>query len=281
MNPPSPFHRQFLLHRLVRPRDGVAVLPDLGAIYAQVRSLAGGLGKALDQFQPISVDGPDFAFDPDAGLGFSLRDLEAVHARSPQPGSFFQGSLTFEFRGFPHGLGLHLMPEEEAPARVLGIDALIDSMPTEPLDESSLEQWRMERTREAPMCPCCRDRAKERSRHPESHPLHGVLRHAAAEGFTLHWRILDEHADLSTEFIPARIEARDGFLVASDAPARHAVHVDMARLHALAIQTCRLDGTHYSRIRLFEPRGKVTFEILAEDPTLAPFWRRICENSAR
>jgi len=38
----------------------------------------------------------------------------------------------------------------------------------------------------------------------------------------------------------------------------------------LDIQTGRLDGVEYSKIRFFEPRGQVTFEILAEDPSLTP-----------
>ena len=280
MNPPFPSRLQTNIHRLLRTRDGLVALPDLGNLYAQVRTPGGGLGKSVARLQPILVEGLDFAFDPDAGLGYSVRDLEAIHVRTPHAGSFFQGSLTFEFRGFPHGLGLHLLPEEESGDRALGVDALVASVPTEIIDEASLGKWRDERTCEAPMCPCCHERAKSRARCPEAHPLHTILHHALAEDLILHWHLTGEHADLTATFIPARIEARDGFLVASDAPARHAVHVDMARLHALAIRTCRLDGIDYSRIRLIEPRGKVTFEILAEDPSLAPLWRRFCETPA-
>ena len=266
-------------HRLVRPRDGIIVLPDLGSVYVQVRGMGGGLGKAVESLRPISIEGLEFAFDPDAGIGFSITTLEAIHVEAPHATSYFEGSLAFEFRGFPHGLGIHLLPGGENRRRWQIAD-LLATVPTESLADGELEQWRGERRSTVPMCPCCRDRAKERSRHPESHPLHSILQHAAAGGITLHWRFSDAHADLSAAFVPARIEAREGFLIVSDAPAHHAAHLEMARLHALAIQTKTLDGFDYARIQLFEPRGRTTFEILAEDPDLAPLWQRFCERPA-
>jgi hypothetical protein len=280
MKRPLPPRRLPDTSRLLRPRDGLVVLPDLGPLYVQARGTGGGLGKAIDLLQPISVEGLDFAFDPDAGIGFSVRDLEAVHAPAADPTSYFEGSLEFEFRGFPHGMGIHLLPDEAGPRRS-GIIDLLASLPTEELQDGALESWREDRRLVAPMCPCCRERARIRSRFPEDHPLHAILHHSLMDGIELHWRLIDGHVDLSASFTPARIEAREGFLIASDAPARHAVHVDMARLHALAIQTRRLDGIDYSQIRFFEPRGKATFEVLAQDPSLAPLWRRFCENSAK
>jgi hypothetical protein len=280
MNHPLPPPLRHTTFRLARPRDGLVALPDLGPLYVQVRGTGGGLGKAVDFVLPISVEGLDFAFDPDAGVGFSMRDLEAVHASAPDPSSYFEGSLEFEFRGFPHGMGLHLLPDEVG-LRRNGIADLLTSVPTKGLKDGELERWREDRRQAAPMCPCCRERAKIRSRFPEDHPLHTILHHSLANGIQLHWRLIDHHAELSTSFTAARIEAREGFLVASDAPARHAVHVDMARLHAFAIQTRRLDGVDYSKIRLFESRGQVTFEILAEDPSLAPLWCRFCEPPSR
>lgn len=268
-----------ITHRLIRSRDGLITLPDLGSVYVQARGIGGGLGKAVETLQPISVEGLEFAFDPDAGIGFSITSLEAIHAVASSSGGYFEGSLEFEFRGFPHGLGIHLLPGGKYPRRCEIAD-LLASVPTESLADGELEQWREERRGTVPMCPCCRDRAKERSHHPESHPLHSILQHAAAMDIALHWRFSDAHADLSATFVPARIEARDGFLIASDGPAHHAAHLEMARLHALVIRTKTLDGIDYARIQLFEPRGRVTFEILAEDPALAPLWRRFCERPA-
>lgn len=178
MNPPFPSRLQTNIHRLLRTRDGLVALPDLGNLYAEVRTPGGGLGKSVARLQPILVEGLDFAFDPGAGLGYSVRDLEAIHVRTPHAGSFFQGSLTFEFRGFPNGLGLHLLPEEESDDRALGVDALVASVPTEIIGEASLGKWRDERTCEAPMCPCCREREGPRTlsrdppapRHPSPRP---------------------------------------------------------------------------------------------------------------
>jgi hypothetical protein len=43
----------------------------------------------------------------------------------------------------------------------------------------------------------------------------------------------------------------------------------------------RLDGRDDSKIRLFEPGGQGTFEILAKDPSPAPLWHRFSEPPAK
>ncbi len=278
MNPIFPPQAVPAAARLLRLRDGLAALPDFGPLYLQARGIGGGLGKAIRTFQPIFVEGLDFAFDPDAGAGFSIRDLSAIHAVKAGDGSYFSGSLEFEFDDWPQGLGLHLMPDEEG-ARRLTIGEFVASVPSTPLEEEALEVWRESRRKPAPMCPCCRERARHRARFPERHPLHAILHHALVHRLDLEVRLSAPHADLSATFSPGRIEVRDGYLVVSDAPALHALHLDMARLHALAIDTTRLDGCDYAFLRLFDPRGMATFQILCEDASLATLWREFCESA--
>lgn len=277
MNPSHPLLSPSV-SRLVRLRDGLAALPDLGPLYLQVRGPGGGLGKSVSSFQPFFVEGLDFAFDPDCGAGFSIRDLAAIHLSRPTPESYFDGSLEFEFTACPQGLALHLLPDPDD-IRRLSLDELLALVPTEPLEAQALDEWRGARRQPAPMCPCCAERARQRSRFPDRHPIHGILHHVLSHRLEFDCRLPAAHADLTAAFIPSRIEARDGFLIASDAPALHALHLDMARLHALAIDTVRLDGCDYSEMRLFDPRGFVTFRILCEDASLAAVWRGICEEA--
>lgn len=278
MNRPHPPQLSTPISRLARLRDGFAALPDLGPLYLQVRGIGGGLGKTIPSFQPLFVEGLNFAFDPDRGAGFSLKKLAAIHATRPVPESYFDGSLEFDYADCPQGLALHLLPDPEDTRR-LSLDELLATVPTEPAAEGSLKAWREARRPAAPMCPCCTERARHRARYPERHPIHGILHHALLHHLELEVRLPAAHADLSAGFLPARIEAREGYLIASDAAARHALHLDMARLHALAIDTVRLDGCDYTDLRLFDSTGCVTFRILCEDASLAAVWRSICEDA--
>jgi hypothetical protein len=261
--------------RLGRLRDGLASLPDLGPVYVQGRGTGGGLGKTLPRFEPHFIDGLDFAFDPDAGLGFSVRDLEAIHVTATGPGTAFEGSLDFEFADFPQGLGLHLLPDP-AGARRLPLGPLIESVPAIEIQPGKLDDWRRERRPTVAMCPCCRERAAFRVRHPRHHPLHAILRHAITHGLEFECRLQADHLDLTARIVPGHLEVRDGFLIATDAPAARALHVNMARLHAMAIDRVRLDGCAYADLRLFDPRGTNTLRILCEDDALALLWREIC-----
>ncbi len=277
MNPALPLLSP-AVSRLVRLRDGLAALPEFGPLYLQVRGAGGGLGKRVASFQPIFVDGLDFAFDPDCGAGFSTRNLAAIHLSSPAPESYFEGSMEFEFTACPQGFALHLLPDPDGDRR-LSLDGLVANVPAEPLEPETLDAWREARRQPVPMCSCCAERARRRSRYPQRHPIHAILRHALTHRLELDCRLPAPHADLAAAFVPARIEVRDGFVVASDAPALHALHLDMARLHAIAIDTVRLDGCDYSEMRLFDPRGFVTFRILCEDTAPAAAWRAICDES--
>lgn len=265
--------------RLGRIRDGLVSLPEFGPVYLQGRGPGGGLGKSLTNLQPIYTDGPGFAFDPDGGVGFALQDLEAIHAKPPGPEDQFEGSLDFEFAHFPQGLGIHLLPDSTEP-RHMSLDRFLQSVPAERILPEALEAWRRERRRSLPLCHCCRERAAFRVSHPERHPLHAILLHARSEGLSLECRLLADHLDLSARFTPWNVEARDGFLVVSDAIATHALHVNMARLHAMSIDRVRLDGFDYADLRLFDPHGQPTFRILSEDVSLAAVWRDLCEAAS-
>jgi hypothetical protein len=275
MNRPGFHVFQSASFRLGRLRDGLASIPDLGHVYVQARGPGGGLGNTLPRLEPMFVDGLESAFDPDAGLGFSVRDLEAIHAHAPAAGMAFEGSLDFEFAGFPQGVGIHLLPDPTG-SRRLPLGSLIESVPATGIDPGQLADWRRERRPTVAMCPCCRERAAFRARHPQLHPLHAILRHAIAHGVEFECRLHADHVDFSARFAPAQLEVRDGFLIVTGAAAAQALHVNMARLHAMAIDRVRLDGCDYADLRLFDPRGINTLRILCEDAALALLWRDLC-----
>jgi hypothetical protein len=277
MNPPNPPRLASDIRRFLRPRDVLAALPDLGPLYAQARGVGGGLGRKVRSFQPLFIDGLDFAFDPDHGLGFAVKKIVAIHVTLSPDDRFFRGTLEFEFADFPRGLGLHLLPEAgDAPPPALR--ALIESSPTEKVADAELASFRDHCRRPMPMCPVCQDRARNRSDHPERHPIHTILNSAREHGITLDFRLPTPHVDLATRFTPACIEIQSGFLIASDGPAEHALHIDMRRLHAIAIDTARLDGSDYTNVRLFDSYGSETLQILAENVSLAGAWRSLCED---
>lgn len=266
------------VHRFLRPNDVIAALPDLGPLHLQVRGVGGGIGKTLPRLEPIRIPGMDFAFDPDCGFGFALKELDAIHARLREQGREFQGTIDFDFAECPQGIGLHLPCDPERGA--VSLRDLIGGVPTRLVDEEELADWRECRRRPVPMCPCCLQRAKLRARHPEAHPIFPILHHARSQGLTLECRMPAEHADLAVSLIPAGIEVNRGCIIVTDRLATQSLHLDMARLHALAIDVVRFDGHAYASLRLFDSRGCDTFRILCEDSSLATVWREMCEKDA-
>lgn len=266
------------IHRFLRVTDAIAGLPDFGPLCLQVRGTGGGLGKTVPRLEPIRIPGLAFSFDPDCGFGFALDRLDAIHARLPGEDSCFNGSLELEFENCPQGVGLHLLRGGGIERPLLS--DLIRQVPTRRIDEEELLDWRESRRSFLPMCPCCEQRARLRARHPEAHPIYPILHHARSRGLTLDCRLPAEHADLTVSLRPAVIEVNRGYLIVTDAGAIHSLHLDMKRLHALAIDEIQLDGLAYASLRLFDSRGGDTFRILCEEPEVAQVWREMCENEA-
>ena len=180
---------------------------------------------------------------------------------------------------WPQGLALHLLPGRDE-SRHLTLEKFLSTVPARPVESDQLEAWRDEQRQPAPMCPCCHERARLRTRFPERHPVHAIFRDVLHQSIALDIRLSAGHADLAATFTPGRLEVREGHLVVSDAPALHALHLEMGRLHAMAIDTTRLDGCDYAVFRCFDSCGTATVEVLCEDASLAKRWREICETAS-
>jgi len=251
-------------------------IPDLDGFYLQGRNRGGGLGKRIHRLEPIVVDGLEFAFDPDAGVGFSREGLVAVHAGCVEAGRFATPVLDFEFDGFPAGLSFHEFPDMSAPGT---IGSLVDRLGANELPEEDLRSWRGQLARPRQMCPCCRRRSEERAERAEHHPLCAIFRHAMKARTVLECRMMADHLDLTATLAPSCLTIQQGYLVIANPEHDCALHVDMRMVHALAIDVEELDGSDYAVLRLFDMHGSSNFQLMSEDPLDVVTWRRFCEGA--
>jgi hypothetical protein len=271
----NPTLRSEYLFRFPSPSLVLAALPGLGPFYVQVRNRGGGLGKKIESLDPLQVPDLDFAFDPENGLGFAIRDLLTIHAGEIAVGSMLTYALDFEFAGFPGGLSLHKFPDMDG---LDGIVTLVRDLPCDVLDKSELLAWRADQTTPFEICPCCQKRAAERARRPEDHALYRILRHAVTLQTPLEFRLTAGHVDMTSSFAPYRITLRNGFIILSDAPSQKAFHIDMRTVHALVIDVIQLDGATYSSLHLYDTLGNLNFHLMTEGPHHATIWRDLCET---
>jgi len=274
MNPLDPRPVLPSTHRFLRLNDALSLLPEAGAIHVQARGVGGRLGKTIPTLNPIFVEGFDFAFDPDSNVGFAMDRLHEIHVSLPPSEGCFAAAIDLEFSQFPQGLTFHLFRSPSGKT----LESLMANVPTLELDEGELQVWRSQHHRPVAMCPCCRERSRMRARNPEGHAIHSILHHARIHETELVVRLPAAHCDLTTTFVPDRIEGRDGYLMVGDETEENVMQIDMRYLHALAIDTTRHDGCDYSLLRMFDPRGLITFTLMAEGTAYAGIWRNICED---
>ncbi|MCB1089274.1 MAG: hypothetical protein KDM63_19715, partial [Verrucomicrobiae bacterium] len=146
----------------------VECLPMLGRVFLQTRNPGGGLGKWLNALSPLVVEGFSHAFDPDAGFGFSMPRLLAMHLSQGKNDPAGSVSLDLEFEGHPVGASLIEMPGLSRTGSIRGYADFLGGSPVSPYE---LEIWRRDRREPMTLCPGCADAAEKRARRPEAHPF--------------------------------------------------------------------------------------------------------------
>lgn len=257
-------------------RTQVECLPMLGRVFLQTRNPGGGLGKWLDTLSPLVVEGFSHAFDPDAGFGFSLTRLLAMHLSAGRETPAGTVALDLDFDGHPAGVSLIEVP---GLSRDGAMREFADFLGGIPVSAGDLEEWRRDIRETMTICPCCAEAAERRARHPESHPFHAILEHASICGIPLRCRLLSEHADLTAEIIPERVRAMDGFLIVNDLDDRAILHLNLRMVHAFGIDQVSVDGQRVARLRVHDMRGNLNFEISCEIDEIAGVWRALSEAS--
>lgn len=265
------------LFRFTKPSLVLAALPALCPFYLQVRNRGGGLGKRIESLDLLQVDDPDFAFDPDNGLGFAAKDLIHIHAGVVTIGSRMTYALDFEFAGFSGGLSLQKFPD------MIGIEefvSLVRDLPCEELAHKELIAWRAVQAKPIEMCPSCERHAEVRVRHPERHALYRIFRHVSTRQSPIEFRLSSDHVDMISSFTPFRITLRNGLIILSDVLSHAAIHVDMRTVHSLIIDVITLDSVSYSSLQIYDTTGTQNFNLMAEGVEHAAIWRDLCESAS-
>ncbi|MEX2579832.1 MAG: hypothetical protein WD342_12310 [Verrucomicrobiales bacterium] len=257
-------------------RHMVESLAGLGSIYVQARSRSGGLGKRIPRLEPIVIDGLDFVFDADNGIGFSFDRLVAIHAGCAATGQFLAPTMDFEFDGFPAGISFHEFP---GMSKAGSVETFIRSFPGTSLSVDALNAWRKSLEFEYAMCPCCRKRSENRAKAVAEHPLHTIFSHATRNRVRIEARIFSDHVDMTSSFVPELIAFENGFLILTNAECDRALHLDMRMVHAVTVDRETFDGSTYSALRLFDMHGNPTFHFMSEGSIFATIWRNALEAS--
>lgn len=255
----------------------LAAIPSLGPLYAQGRVRGAGLAKGLESVSPIQLPGLDFVCDPDVGVAFSTPRLRAVQGGLGGASGRLGDVLEFEFASFPGALSLHKFPTMPLAA---SIREAVGALPGWALGEERVSAWQSELPSIGPLCRCCRERAAQRCAHPEREPIFRILRHAVEAGLHLEFRITSDCVDLSARFVPAKLSMEGPCLVATDAAARHACHLDLRVVHRLSIRRRFREGGWFSSLQAWNVYGEPQIEILVEGEGLAARWAGICEGMA-
>lgn len=254
----------------------IECLPTLGRMFLQTRNPGGGLGKWVESVVPLVVDGFNHAFDPDAGLGFSMSHLMAMHLVAGRDALPDTPTLDFDFEGYPAGISLLEVPGISEPGAIAGF---ADFLGTLPVPSQDLEEWRQENSASTAMCPCCADAAEKRARNAELHPFANILEHASICGIPLRCRLQSEHVDLTAEMIPSKVVAVDGFLIVNDLDDRCILHLNLRMVHAFRIDHAQVDGQKIARLSIYDMHGNLNFEISCEVEEIAAIWRSLSQTT--
>ena len=250
--------------------------PELGRVFVQTGNTGGGLGKLVEQVSPLWVDGFQHAFDPDAGLGFSLDKFVAIHATSSLPSSNEVRSLDLEFGCYPACLNLI---ELSGVSEEGMIDRFVGHFGGTRTDRWQLEAWREERHPPHAMCERCAEAAERRARNPRSHPFFGIFEHASACGISLHCRLRSEHVDLTADLTPLKVEALDGFLVVEDVEDRVMLHLNLRMVLGFRIERLWVEGGEIAQLSVFDMHGNLNFEIFSDLVEMAAIWRCLSQTA--
>lgn len=251
-------------------------LSSLGPIYLQARGMGGGFGKAVPRLDLLSIDGMEFAVDPEQGLALSLEEWVGIHAGVTKDSGGEFAALDFEFSSFPAGLSLIEIPGISPGGK---IQEFVSNCRASEISKYELETWRSEFLVERPICGCCEKRAQFRSENVDAHPLYFILCHAAENGIELECNLNSSHAELCGAFVPNQVIAGDnGFISAVNAECDSALHIDMRYVHALAMKTGLRDGMRVSFLEIFDMHGKRNFEFVCEMPEIYRTWRILCDQ---
>jgi len=252
------------------------MLPQLGETYIQARNRGGGLGKHVREISPILIENFDHAFDPDAGVGFSLTELIAIHAGSMAMGEQTVPVIDMEFAAFPGGLSFFEIPGMSLKGATAG---LISQFGGVQLDPGELESWRREIQPDPEMCKTCQRSSEVRVKEMEQHPLFHIIDHAAANKIPLECRLTAEHIDFTANMIPHEIFRASGVLIATAEKCSSALHIDFRYVHTFTIHRANIDDRAYSILEIYDTTGEKNLTLMSDAPDIERVWLSICDEA--
>lgn len=232
-----------------------------------------GLAGIMPLGEMVGSEDGRTLFFPDAGLEIALDRIDAMHGIELPTEDGSTLSIEFALRGDPRALAIAaIAPHENADLfrrrllalRFTSIDPLI------------YRKWSRAHTQHPVMCPCCSAAAAKRRANPAGNPMAGMFEQAVVRSTPLRCTLISRSCGFTSWLLPSDLSCGNGRLELTGNGGSSLLDFDPGICHSLSITRQRLDGEHFSVMRLFDSKGEAHLEIATPGWQAEADWRALC-----